>query len=87
MRSLKFVTILALFVLCASLSQARSQPQKRSPKSKLSTDVNFNGRLVKGQYQYSTESITTVENEKGIDDLIGVRKDFNDRIQKSRTLR
>jgi hypothetical protein len=86
LKSLKNITILAL-LLFGTLS-AEAKVKKNVPEGqRLSTDVSFDGRLVKGKYQYSTESITTVENEKGIDDLIGVRKNFKDRLQRSEDLR
>ena len=56
-------------------------------KSKLSTDIKFDGHAVGGQVQAPFESLTEVENEKLIDQLIGVRKNFNDRTKKSNQLR
>lgn len=49
--------------------------------SKLSTFVNFDDRLVGGKYQFSTEAITKVENDKSLEDLVGARKDFNDKVK------
>lgn len=57
------------------------------PKHKLSTSVDFSDRTVGGKYMFSTEAITTVENDKSLDDLIGVRKNFKDRIERSGSLR
>ncbi len=56
-------------------------------KSKLSTDIKFDGQSVGGQVQAPFETLTEVENEKLIDQLIGVRKNFNDRTKKSNQLR
>lgn len=56
-------------------------------KPKLSTDIKFDGHNVGGKIQSPFESLTEVENEKAIDQLIAVRKNFNDRIQKSDQLR
>lgn len=55
--------------------------------TKLSTDVKFDGQLVGGQIQTPFESLTVVENEKSIDDLIGVRQNFSDRNEKSKGMR
>ena len=55
--------------------------------TKLSTDVKFDGQLVGGQIQSPFETLTVVENEKSIDDLIGVRKNFSDRDDKSKGMR
>ncbi len=61
---------------------------KAGPKqNKLSTDIKFDGQNVGGQIQSPFESLTEVENEKMIDQLIGVRKNFNDRTKKSNQLR
>ncbi len=50
---------------------------------KLDTNVSFDDLLIQGKYQFSDESITTVEQDKVLDSLLGVRKDFKDRIQRS----
>ncbi|MBC7740939.1 MAG: hypothetical protein H7061_02000 [Bdellovibrionaceae bacterium] len=55
--------------------------------SKLSTDVKFDGQMVGGKLQSPFESLAVVENEKTIDDLIGVRKNFSDRSEKSKGMR
>jgi hypothetical protein len=76
-------------MICAlgSVSMASAIVKKPKTKSKLSTEVDFNDRVVGGKYQYSTEAVTTVENEKIIDDLIGVRKNFDDRIKRTKEMR
>ncbi|MES3037585.1 MAG: hypothetical protein V4736_06730 [Bdellovibrionota bacterium] len=55
--------------------------------SKLSTDVKFDGHMVGGKIQSPMEALTVVENEKDIDDLIGVRKNFKDRSERAKGLR
>lgn len=47
------------------------------------TDMSFEDMLVQGKYHFSDESVTTVEQDKVLDSLLGVRKDFKDRIKKS----
>jgi hypothetical protein len=59
--------------------------QPTSPKRKLGTKFNFEDMMVKGKYQYPDEAITSVEDEKGLNDLLGVRKHFKDRLQQSAT--
>jgi len=82
------VTVLTAITLVAFGSMAFGAQKKQAHKrDNLSTDINFDGRLVKGKYQSSSESITTVENEKNLDDLIGVRKNFKDRNEKAEDLR
>lgn len=62
-------------------------PKSVAAKKKLSTSVDFNDRTVGGKYLYSTEAITTVENDKSLEDLIGVRKNFKDRLERAESLR
>lgn len=61
--------------------------QAKNPNTKLSTDVRFDGQTVGGKIQSPFESLAVVENEKSIDDLIGVRKNFSDRSEKSKGMR
>lgn len=50
---------------------------------KKTTEVSFEDVLVQGKYHFSDEAVTTVEQDKVLDALLSVRKDFKDRIQKS----
>lgn len=50
---------------------------------KLQKDLSFDDLLVKGKYQFSNEAVVTVEQDKVLDSLLGVRKDFKDRIKRS----
>lgn len=54
---------------------------------KLSTNIDFNDQLVGGKYQSPMEALSVVEDEKSIDDLIGVRKNFHDREERSKAMR
>lgn len=53
-----------------------------APKKK-STDVSFDELLIQGQYHFSDEIVTTVEQDKVLDALLGLRKDFKDKMKKS----
>jgi hypothetical protein len=85
--------IYILVLLASSVALAGQAPAKaksvtkNKPGSRLSTDVRFNDQMVGGQYQVPMEALSVVENEKSIDDLIGVRKNFKDRIEKSKGFR
>ena len=81
---LYFATIFSHDAFSATKKQKTA---KSAPHKKLSTSLDFSDRTVGGKYQYSTEAITTVENDKSLDDLIGVRKNFKDRIERSESLR
>jgi hypothetical protein len=58
----------------------KEEAQKRKKKS---TDVSFEDVLVQGKYHFSDEAVTTVEGDKVLDALLGVRTDFKDRLKKS----
>lgn len=77
-------TTLISLLLMISFDHAQANQQT---KPKLSTDIKFDGQTVGGKMQAPFESLTEVENEKLIDQLIGARKNFNDRILKSNQLR
>ena len=46
----------------------------------LSRDVVFDGSTVNGRYHSAGEAVATVETEKKMNDLIGFRRDFKDRL-------
>lgn len=54
--------------------------------AKKAQDMNFEDLLVSGQYHFSDEAVTTVEEDKVLNSLIGVRQDFKDRLKQSATL-
>lgn len=57
---------------------------KKSATTK-STDMSFDELLIQGKYHFTDEAVTTVEQDKVLDGLLEVRKDFKDRIQQSTT--
>ena len=52
-------------------------------QSTTSTDHTFQGSTVHGRYNYADEATATVENEKMLNRLLGVRTDFKDRLLKT----
>lgn len=50
---------------------------------KVQKEMNFEDLLVQGKYHFSDEAVTTVEEDKVLDGLIGVRTDFKDRVRQS----
>lgn len=61
-------------------AKAAKAHKAAAARGKLSTNVNFEGADLHGQYQTPEEALVRVENEKGLSDLIGVRKHFKDRL-------
>ena len=63
--------------------KSNSSTNENSAKSSVGTSHSFEDLLVQGKYQFADESVTTVEEDKVLDSLIGVRSDFKDRLKKS----
>ena len=80
-----------IFLICCNSAFSLTKTQDKSkvavPKNRLSTNVRFEDHLINGKYQNAFEAVSTVENDKDIDDLIGTRKSFQDRIKKSEGMR
>lgn len=79
------VTAVSTTVMSPAQAEDAGAPvaQQSSAKKKKSTDVSFDDVLVQGKYHFSDEAVTTVEDDKILDALLGVRTDFKDRIKKS----
>ena len=75
------VTSLGVFAFAAPRSPAKKSTGKKT--SNLSTEVSFDEILVQGKHHFSDEAVITVEQDKVLDALLGVRKNFKDRIKKS----
>lgn len=65
-------------------SKAKSSKKGNAKNSKLSRDIVFDGSVVKGKYLSAGEAVSTVESEKTLDNLIGMRADFKDRLAAER---
>lgn len=53
----------------------------RNGTTKLSTSMAFSGSRVGGQYQVPSEATARIENEKPIEELLGLRTQFRDRMK------
>jgi len=72
---------LILFTVLASLiCMAQNQQDKKKQEG---TEHSFEDLLVQGQYHFSDAAVTTVEEDKVLDSLLGVRTEFQDRIEQS----
>lgn len=72
-------------LLSTNVVLAASEKTVPAPDKK-TQDMNFEDLLVSGQYHFSDEAVTTVEEDKVLNSLIGVRADFKDRMKQSATL-
>jgi hypothetical protein len=64
----------------ASKSKVSKKVSQKATSGELQTDVKFDDSVLHGQYQSPDEALARVENEKGLSDLLGVRKHFKDRL-------
>lgn len=87
---MKNLLLLASLLLSVEVTFAaeKGAPQKKgkakptASQAKLGTSFKFDGSTLRGKYQSALGTSATVENDKYIDDLLGGRKHFSDRIQK-----
>ncbi len=84
MKTIRFITFLGIIVMALS---SRAVEEKKIPVNEKETsskmEHSFEDLLVQGKYHFSDEAVTTVEEDKVLDGLLGVRTDFKDRIEQS----
>lgn len=76
----QFVALTVVLLMGGSLLAADT-PAKKEDSSQ--TKHSFEDLLVQGKYHFSDEAVTTVEEEKVLDSLLGVRSEFKDRMVKT----
>lgn len=57
-----------------------AEASSSAKKKNLSRDVVFSGSAVDGKYHSAGEGVAQVEDEKDLNMLIGIRKNFRDRL-------
>lgn len=55
--------------------------KKATGETKLGTSFRFDGSALRGKYQSSLSTKASVENDKLLEDLLGGRAQFTDRLQ------
>ncbi len=87
---MKKLILLAMLVVSPLALQAekaekaqKAQKAQQAQQSDKKTDLSFSDVLVKGKYDYSLEAEITVEQDKVLEALIKVRKNFDDRVEAS----
>ncbi len=85
MKSVMMIALLflGLNAFAATEKAATTKPTAAAKGDKSKTNMSFDELLIQGQFHFSDEAVITVENDKVLDALLGVRKDFKDRIQQS----
>jgi hypothetical protein len=82
---LVFLMVFALVPLSSghAANESDAQKAKAAAAKKKSTEMSFDDVLVQGKFQFADEAVATVEGDKVLDALLGVRTDFKDRLKKS----
>ena len=72
--------IMALILSMGTVGWAQTSGSSSRSNSQ---QVSFEDLLVQGKYHFSDEAVVTVEDDKILDALLGVRRDFRDKIEQS----
>jgi hypothetical protein len=67
--------------------QVTKKVTQKSQDSQLGTNFSFEAASVRGKYQSAGQGIAMVEDEKVLDDLLGLRRSFKDRETQEKTRR
>lgn len=82
---LYFVALIAMLIPQFSRASEKvalsKQSMSRETAKRLSTSMTFSGSRVGGQYQVPGEATARIENEKPIEELLGLRTQFRDRMK------
>lgn len=83
MKNLKFLALVLLTLLTVDRGMAATKKTQEG-RANLGTSFRFNPNALQGKRQVSPNLTATVENDKYLDDLLGPRKSFNDRIEQDK---
>ncbi len=72
--------MIALFLFSVPC-YAKSYVPKKMDTANLQKNMKFGDHRVNGKFMFSQEAIATVENEKSLSELLGLRKHFKDRLE------
>ncbi len=90
---LQLACALLMFQTANAASGPKNQDAKKPAKAatpsrdraKLGTSFRFDGSSLHGKFQNSPSTTATVENDKFLEDLLGARKHFNDRLREDQS--
>ena len=72
-----------IFVFQQSLAAPGAGKTAKKSAKKASREVDFDELLVQGKHHFSDEAVVTVEQDKVLDALLEIKKNFKDRMKKS----
>lgn len=75
--------MIQLFIIVLSSMSVGAAPAKGANPAQKSKEMTFEEILIQGKYQFSDEAVTTVEQDKVLEGLIGLKKDFKERLEES----
>ncbi len=93
---LHMIQVLALTLGLSAYAEAKSHKQTKTKTvtksvttkpqdDQLGTSFSFDAASVRGKYQTAGQGIAMVEDEKVLDDLLGLRRSFKDREAQEQT--
>ena len=85
---LSFLIVTTTSFLAFSQSSETEEEKKKKKglknQAQPSADISFDkDLLIRGKYHFSSEAVLTVEEDKVLDSLLEIRKNFRDRLEKS----
>lgn len=84
MKLIPIFIMMVVFLFAIPFEGRAEVKRKNSDQSRgLSTQLDFEDLLIQGTYHFSDEAVATVEEDKVLDSLLVIRKDFKDRIERS----
>lgn len=78
-----FACLCSSFLFVTHFSEAVDLKNDKANDSTKTKNLSFEDLLVSGKYHFSDEAVATVEQDKVLDGLLGIRKDFKDRLAQS----
>ncbi len=79
---IKAACLLSLLLGPVSFAEKKATTEDKS-SAKTEVSHNFEDLLVQGKYHFTDEAVSTVEEDKVLDSLLGLRADFKDRMVQS----
>lgn len=77
------ISAVCLLISPATLAEKKAATTTSADQAKTETSHNFEDLLVQGKYHFTDEAVSTVEEDKVLDSLLGLRSDFKDRMVQS----